>query len=1174
MEDEGESPRLGAFRLEAPIGTGGMATVWRGVHRTAGAPAAIKLVSADSARDRARRESLANEVRAMARLDHPGIVAVLDYGRVSEAAARVSGGRLVAGSPFLAMELANAGSLRRGEIDDWSGLRRALTALLDALAHAHARGVVHRDLKPSNVLLHEDADGTRTLRLSDFGIAHALERTRDRREAPVVAGTAWFMAPEQILGLARDEGPWTDLYALGCLAYLLASDTLPFGGRDRELVYRAHCLEDPPPLAPSFEVPAALEDWIGVLLAKRPRERFETAADARLALARLGGGPLRSATTPPTSRAPTAGEDAPTVADTPSGRAVEQPTTEIEPAPPPPGSLPTTARAAARERLRDRSIPAVPPDPPSGPRPRAPRLLGIGLGVYGLRPIPLAGRAAERAQLWRGLADVARTRAPRAVAITGRAGYGKTRLAEWLVERAAEQGAAHVLWVHHDPSAPLDGVTRMVQRHLRAEGLEGDALARRVAEATPALDDRRREPLVALLSPSDGRPRSSRREERFAIARDLLLHVCARRPAILVFDDAQLGEDSIAFVEYLLRQRATEAPAVLALLTARDEGLEDRPAEAEALARLVERPRADRLAVDALPPNAHARLVAELLGLSPALARQVAERTAGNPLFAVQLVGDWVQRGALAAGRRGFTLRPDARVVVPDDIHALWSERIDRLVASMPARERPAAETALALMALLGRRVEREEWRLACERAGAPAPEGLLDAMAVRRLARVGRRAFSLVHAMLHESLRRRARERDDEAALHGACAEAIEAGRGDDAGHAERLGDHRVAAGRLTEALPALRQGVEARLATCEFREARAACLRHDAALDALGAARDDSRRGRGWLQRAEVAGVQGLLDEADGWLRRAEGVARANDDRALLGGVRRLQGGVFLKRGRPDRALGRFAEGGALSAAVGDRRGEAACRHGEGECLKLLGRLDEAEAAYRAAVTRFEPTGDRQGIGRAQMGLADVVRRRGRLDAAAALLEASTDAMRRYGNRQSEGVGLNTLGDIARAQGRLEQALRRYREALRVLDAVGSEEALIVRLNLGLVLLARGEWAEARAFFEAVLPELDEAGREGFRVYVEAGRFAAAAGLGDFAEVARLAPGLDRLLADTAIVDEDVAASLELAGDRSAAANRPAWAATAWERARTQWDRLSRESPRMRVDAKLAGL
>src|SRR5690606_27034225 len=146
-----------------------------------------------------------------------------------------------------------------------------------------------------------------TFKLSDFGIAHALNvRSHGEPSAPLSAGTVWFVAPEQILGLHRDEGPWTDLYAVGCLAHLLACGKLPFPGVDRELVYRAHCLAAPPRLAPRFAVPSDFEAWIGILLAKRPRDRFAFASDALAALRSLGGPPI-----PPSGELPLPPEPGP-----------------------------------------------------------------------------------------------------------------------------------------------------------------------------------------------------------------------------------------------------------------------------------------------------------------------------------------------------------------------------------------------------------------------------------------------------------------------------------------------------------------------------------------------------------------------------------------------------------------------------------------------------------------------------------------------------------------------------------------------------------------------------------------------------------------------------------------------------------------------------------------------
>src|SRR5262245_17883180 len=134
-----------------------MAEVWRGVHRERGVPVAVKVLTGERARSERFHGFFRNEVRSVAGLDHPNIVHVLDHGEIGGDVARAAGGRLVAGSPYLVMEWASSGSLaRRPPVTTWRELWTIAQALLEALAHAHARGVIHRDTKPGHVLLRSE----------------------------------------------------------------------------------------------------------------------------------------------------------------------------------------------------------------------------------------------------------------------------------------------------------------------------------------------------------------------------------------------------------------------------------------------------------------------------------------------------------------------------------------------------------------------------------------------------------------------------------------------------------------------------------------------------------------------------------------------------------------------------------------------------------------------------------------------------------------------------------------------------------------------------------------------------------------------------------------------------------------------------------------------------------
>ncbi|MEN0064275.1 MAG: protein kinase [Myxococcota bacterium] len=429
--------RLGPLLLSHPIGRGGMGSVWRAQHPE-GVPVAVKLLREKFADDERLLDVFRFEVRSVASLDHPAIVRVYDYGVVSAQAAEASEGRLVAGAPWLAMEFAGAGTFAdRPPVTSWEELSGIVLHLLDGLAHSHAREIVHRDLKPQNVLVRDDG----TPALTDFGIAYALTRNSPSSAA---AGTPGYMAPEQVLGRVHDMGPWTDLYALGCLSYGLLAGRPPFVGKSREAVLRRQLSDPIPPIAATFDLPLGGAAWIERMLDRKPTRRFRCAADAAHAFSTL----------------------------------------DTHPVLPPP--IPAEWR------------------PAHGPTTERPK--GMGLAVFLLRPWPLVGRALLQDQLWQALGEVSAARTPRAVVIEGEAGVGTTRLARWLAERAHETGAAEVLWVRHrgrDVGLPAAAVN-----HLQLQGLDLDDAAQRLRSWLKRLGDedpdRRSFEFAELLQPQDG----------------------------------------------------------------------------------------------------------------------------------------------------------------------------------------------------------------------------------------------------------------------------------------------------------------------------------------------------------------------------------------------------------------------------------------------------------------------------------------------------------------------------------------------------------------------------------------------------------------------------------------------------------------------------------------------
>jgi serine/threonine-protein kinase len=209
---------VGGYRIEARLGGGGMGTVYRAVD-PAGKKLALKFLSPALAQDPLVVARFAREVTTLARLGHPAIVAVIDQGDD-------------AGLPWFAMELVDGVDLRARLASGPLAPAEAAAIfgrLLEALAHAHAAGVVHRDLKPANVLLAPDG-----ARLADFGIARwdgpeatgagALTRLT---ETAAVLGTLPYMSPEQRRGGPTDAR--SDLFSVGVMLYEAATGTLPQG---------------------------------------------------------------------------------------------------------------------------------------------------------------------------------------------------------------------------------------------------------------------------------------------------------------------------------------------------------------------------------------------------------------------------------------------------------------------------------------------------------------------------------------------------------------------------------------------------------------------------------------------------------------------------------------------------------------------------------------------------------------------------------------------------------------------------------------------------------------------------------------------------------------------------------------------------------------------------------
>ncbi len=271
--------RIGRYELEQLVGRGGMGLVFRArdieLHRIV----AVKVLAVHLIPIAAARERFIREARASAALVHPHIVPVYDVITDEPIPALVM--QFVAG-PTLEAWLRTHGTL------EWKRVLQIAIQLADALAAAHASGLVHRDVKPGNVLL--EADGARAL-LSDFGLVRTLEEATLTRSG-MLAGTPDYMSPEQ----ARGEAVLTssDLFSLGSVLYAMLTGHPPFRANEPMAVMNRICHERHRSLVSTHpEIPLEVSRMVDKLLAKEPRRRFHSAEELRQHLQELAQAPLR-----------------------------------------------------------------------------------------------------------------------------------------------------------------------------------------------------------------------------------------------------------------------------------------------------------------------------------------------------------------------------------------------------------------------------------------------------------------------------------------------------------------------------------------------------------------------------------------------------------------------------------------------------------------------------------------------------------------------------------------------------------------------------------------------------------------------------------------------------------------------------------------------------------------
>jgi len=1061
------------YEVIRELGRGGMGVVYLCKDLVTGDRVALKrLRTPEEAKGQTRPEEswwFHQEARAVAALDHPAIVRARDFGSLPD------------GTPFLVMDALPGRSVHEWMHTtkmSWSSVWALTDQVLAGLAHAHARGVIHGDLKPSNVMVDMAGSGRGPRAyILDLGLAWLRQNRHDSRldgnAAPQLAthagaGTVGWVAPEQIRKAATLVGPATDLYALGCILYRVLTGKEVFEGTAAE-VLKAHKRAPVPPLNLPLEVPEGVSAYVQKLLAKRPWERYEMAADARRAWLE--------------HRPPQAVPLEDLVAQGPRS------------------SRPFQAFGGARMVQSARSL--------------AP-------GLLALRPAPLVAREEERRELMRLVEEIcgAETSAQRMIALIGEAGVGKSRIAEWLCEHVHEHARMTPLRARYGRiPTPLDGVTGAINTYYHLEGADRilveqtlmarwdvnihdeealtwvAATAEWLRPTTPGT--------VAPLGPTGKRFVLDRPELRWIVVRRVLERISRERPVLLWLDDLHLASSNT--FEMLARLRR-DAPhlKLLVLATARSETL---ATDLDAALRM-EAMRAEWqgkvLEMKPLASDETEVLLRAMLPLHDDAVARATTTSRGNPLFALQLLHAWAGGGYMELDDGQYRVPESALQGRAITTAELWDERLRAISTDL----RLSAYAASAL----GEDVRGEVLKMLCGSLGLDPHDALSALTRAQILLAAGNDQFRWPHALLQEHLLERLHERADAPAIFRLAANALAK---HPAAGARRIMKHRVRnllragdddlaaqllfkfiegswrRGRDTAATMKDLDLIEGRVSgatAAEYSYWRAEALRHTGRLEEAREHAEKARRAfeqsGDELKEAHALRLLGHIASdlgapAQGRLQVALAISRYDND---ADSKSKAQAQVVL--GEIDYLLGDHVSAKATLTEAAQRCTELGDELGSAQCFILLaltctavGDVSRARELLVEARTKFDRIGYRLGIAQCDVVLGHADYRSFDMDRACARALDARATLRELQNPRGE-AGCERLlaliafdtDDYTAASAHAHMALKIYD---RLQDPWGQLES---RLILAQVALARGGEDATRLVAECDQIVLDE--------------------------------------------------------------------------------------------------
>ena len=1023
----------GKYRLTRKLRSGGMGTVYIAERVALGDTVAIKIILSGQNTPIARARFL-REAKAAARIRHPNVVQIFDFGEIS------------ADTPYFVMEHLDGPTLDE-ELGACGPLEaaRALELFLPicaAIEAGHRRGVLHRDLKPGNVMLPRMDDGRQAVKVLDFGLARFTNdsETNQLTSPGALVGTYAYMAPEQVLGEAVTTA--CDVYSLGVLLYEMVTGKLPFAAASSfALMDKIVAGRYTPPEQIAEDLPLAIAEAIRSALVHDP-ERRPASAEALAAL--LGGTviPKQIAPEPDGTLLPVA--DAPEVSQRSTGETSRRTQVGLAESH---GTLDTPQGEAARTRSGE-----------------WPAMDGF------------VGRDAELETLKSEYGAAARADA-RLVVIVGDSGVGKSLLVRAFGAWARDRGACVMTgrFFGYEGSRPAPFQAFLTMLASRCDSRDGTS--------DPAADERLANLLGGTTTRGEGGGIGDENDKwrAFAAISAEFERMGADGPLVLVFEDLQwAGRLHLELIAYL--KRTVAGGKTLIIGTARDADVQSHSGSdlSTWLLGLGSLRSCTVLSVKPFTSDDIRKwltTVFDRIRIRPSDVRRLEAATGGNPYYLYEVARHLVSSGGIVRGLDGWECTELDQVALPETI----ANAVRAKLHGLGERMRGVAETA----AVVGDHFRFETLREATG-IGDEELEELVD-MALRQqvfseegVTRPNDYRFysSTIRRVLYDDLTTRRRMR-----LHANVVRALETVYGDQLDRvAGALCYHNHAIRKWKEALRWGLRAAEAAIARADVEAAQTVLARANDAAEGLSA-RAVPPSPEDAMRLDLLAGIVQLRighpQEAKPLLERAAETAKGLGAAAVQSDALLEFANCFLARGEIEEGVARAEEAARVAGAGGDRTRVLAARITAGNALRRLGRTTEAEERFEAIFGMISPKDPVALQSLVVQNLAWIRTQRGRFVDGLELAKRALDLARAAKDPVAQQQAFSTLAFVHDETGDRESALRLHAESLRI------SRALSFRRREGIDLANMGETLFRLERYDRALQHFEEA----LGIFVEIG-------------------------------------------------------------------------------------